>query len=85
MRRLHVNLGSLVYVFFRDICGISPGDDVVPFRIFTEFTVSVPVSLRSGEGEGGDLCALAAGHVVSIKITYFGISSNVTDKHYFVE
>ena len=81
---LDEDLGAFPYEFFSDVSGLSPGNDVVPFSVLPLFSVAVPVSFGRGKSECGHFGSLAC-LAVSVEVTYFRISSNVTDQHYFVE
>ena len=63
---------------------VSPGYDVVPFGVFAEFSVAIPEPFGGCEGESGDFCSLSI-LLISFEVTYFRVSTNVTDEHYFVE
>ena len=81
----NVNLCAFVDVFLRHISRISPGHDVVPFRVLSKFSIPVTIAFGRREGECRHLRASCIRVVVSIKITYFRVFSNVTDQHYFVQ
>ena len=70
--------------FFCKVCGIAPGDDVVPFCIFSGLSAAISVSLSGSKCERGYFAAGATSGI-SIKVTYIRVSSNVTDKHYFIQ
>ena len=63
----------------------APHDYVVPFRVFAEIAVAVPVAFRGGKGEGCDFCIVARIGRILFEVTYFRVFSNVTDQHDFVQ
>ena len=75
---LDINLGSLVDKPLSHIGVCPPSDDVVPFGVLPEFTAAVLESFGGCKRKGGNL------HI-SFEVTYFRISANVTDQHYFVK
>ena len=80
----YVELGAFADELFCYVCRLPPGYDVVPFSVLAKLSAAIAVALGCGEGE---CCDFSAGAIcaVSIKVTYFGVSTNVTDKHYFVQ
>ena len=73
-----VELGAFADEFFGYVGLLPPGHDVVPLGVFAELTAAVAVALGGGKGK---CCDFSAGAIcaVSIKVTYFGVSANVTD------
>ena len=73
------HLGAFADELFCHVGRIAPSYDVMPFCIFTEFSVAVTVPFRSGKREGSNL-GVAAGIVgIGFKVTYIGVFTNVTD------
>ena len=63
----------------------APHDYVVPFRVFAEIAVAVPVAFRCSKGEGCNFCIVARIGRILFEVTYFRVFSNVTDQHDFVQ
>ena len=80
---LNIKLGSLFHESLNHIGCLPPGNYVVPFGIFAQLSVAIPVTFCRSECKRGDLSAAAL--AVSFEVTYFWVSSDVTDKHYFVK
>ncbi len=80
-----IELRAFVYEFFHDICVAAPDYDVVPFCVFPLLSVAVTVPFRCGQTERGHLHIGIGILGIGFKVTYFGVISNVTDKHYFVQ
>ena len=78
-------LAAFVDVFFHYIGIIAPHNYVVPLRVFTEFTVAVTEAFCGGKTEGSNLCVGCGILGIGFKVTDFGVISNVTDKHNFVQ
>ncbi len=79
------DLTALVDEFFDEVGVATPGDDVVPFRVLAGFAVAVAIAFRGGETEGGYLGVALGALGIGIEVTDFGVISNVTDQHDFVE
>ena len=80
---LNIKLGSLFHESLNHIGCLPPGNYVVPFGVFAQLSVAIPVTFCRSECKRGDLSAAAL--AVSFEVTYFWVSSDVTDKHYFVK
>lgn len=81
---LHINLTALADILLREFGRISPGHDIVPFRVFAHFSASVAVALRRRESESGDLTVPSLGRI-SVKVTHFRVFAHVTDQHNFIQ
>ena len=80
-----VDLTSLVDELFHEVRIAAPGDDVVPFGVLAGFAVAVAVAFGGGQAEGCHLGIALGALGIGIKVTDFGVVSNVTDQHDFVE
>ena len=78
-----IQLRPFVDILLGYVRETSPNDDVVPFGVFTLLAAAVCETLGSGKRECGNLGSVALG--ISFKVTYFGVFSNVTDQHYFIQ
>ena len=81
---LHEDLRSFMYEFFCKVCGIAPSNDVVPFRILSSLTAAISVPFSGCKRKSCDFASSSAA-LVSIKVTYIRVSSNVTDQHNFIQ
>ena len=81
---LHEDLRSFMYEFFCKVCGIAPSHDVVPFRILSSLTAAISVPFSGCKRKSCDFASSSAA-LVSIKVTYIRVSSNVTDQHNFIQ
>ena len=82
---LYINLAAFADIALCKVSELAPQNEVVPLGVFSEFAGAVAVAVCGGKGECGDLCALAGLGCALIKVTYFRVSTNVTDKEYFVQ
>ncbi len=81
----NIHLTAFVDVFFHDIGIIAPYNYTMPLSVFTQFSVTVTEALCGGKAEGCNLCVGCRILGIGFKVTDFGIISNVTDKHNFVQ
>ena len=82
---LDINLGAFADEAFGYVGIVAPGDDVMPFSVFAELAVAVAIAFGGGQAEGSHLGIALRALGIGIKVTDFGVVSNVTDEHDFVE
>ncbi len=82
---LNIDLTAFVNELFCKIGIAAPCNNAVPLCVFTEFSVTVTEALCGSQAEGCNLCVGCGILGIGFKVTDFGIISNVTDKHYFVQ
>ena len=75
----YVDLAALADELLREVCELPPKDEVVPLGVFAQLSAAVAVAVCGGKGECGYFSALSALGGSLIKVTYFRVSSNVTD------
>ncbi len=81
----YIYLATLAYEFFRQVRKLSPEHEIVPLGILPELSVAVAVAVGRCKCEGCDFCILARLGGTLIKVTYFRVSANVTDKQNFIQ
>jgi hypothetical protein len=81
---LYINLAALADEALSEVCELAPQDEVVPLGVLAELAVAVAETVCGCEGECGYFGALAALGGSLVEVTYFRVSSNVTDKKDFV-
>ena len=82
---LDIDLAALADILFGKVGELPPCHDVVPLGILPELAVAVAVAVSGGKGKGGYFGALAALGGSLVEVTYFRVSSNVTDKQDFIQ
>ena len=82
---LNKALAAFVNEFLCKVCGVPPCYDAVPFRVFLPVAATVCVAFCRCKTECGDFGVGTAALGIVLKVTYFGVISNVTDQHYFVQ
>lgn len=78
------HLTAFVDKLFCEIGRSSPCHNAVPFSVFLPVAAAVCVTLSCGKAEGCNLGVGTGILGIVLKVTYFGIIANVTDKHNFV-
>ena len=78
-----IELSSFPNEFLGHVGILPPGYDIVPFSVFAGFSVTVTVFFGRCKSKGCNFCRLPS-LGISIKVTYFGVTANVTDQNNFV-